>query len=119
MKYRVTVNGKKYEVEVERADAPKTSASASPARDQAAAAASPSAPADGGGEFVVRAPMPGSIVEIRVAPGQPVKKGQVLVILEAMKMENEIPADRDGVVGAVPVSKGDAVNTGDALLTLG
>ena len=62
--------------------------------------------------------MPGTILDIKVAAGQAVKKGDVLVILEAMKMENEIMADRDGTVTGVAVTKGSTVNSGDVLLTL-
>ena len=66
----------------------------------------------------MNAPMPGTILDIKVAAGQAVKKGDVLVILEAMKMENEIMADRDGTVTGVAVTKGSTVNSGDVLLTL-
>ena len=62
--------------------------------------------------------MPGTILDIKVSAGQAVKKGDVLVILEAMKMENEIMADRDGTVSGIAVTKGSSVNSGDVLLTL-
>lgn len=107
MKYNVSVNGKKFEVEVERADG----VVAAPAPAAAAA------PAVAGGVPVL-APMPGTIVDIKVSAGQQIQKGQVLVILEAMKMENEIVADRDGIVASVSASKGDNVNSNDLLLTL-
>ena len=67
----------------------------------------------------VPAPLPGSVVAIKVAAGDSVKKGQVLVVIEAMKMENEVMAPRDGVVAQVITSKGASVNSGDPLVTLG
>jgi biotin carboxyl carrier protein len=112
MKYIVTLNGKKYEVEVERADAPKAAPAA------AAPAAAPAPAVVSAGEFAVKAPMPGTISEIKVAAGQQVKRGDVLILLEAMKMENEILADHDAVVAGIAVSKGASVNTGDLLITL-
>ena len=114
MKYNVTINGKKYEVEVERTDAPD---SAAPAVKPVGAGAA-AAPAASAGSEIVRAPMPGLIVDIKVSSGQQVQKGQVLLILEAMKMQNEIVADRDGVVESVSVSKGANVSANDVLLAL-
>lgn len=111
MKYIVTLNGKKYEVEVERADAPKTA----PAAEAPKAAAPAAVPA---GEGTVKSPMPGTISEIKVSVGQQVKKGDTLILLEAMKMENEILADHDAVVASIVTSKGASVNAGDLLLTL-
>ena len=112
----VTVNGVAYDVTVEEtaggAVAPKT-----PAPAPAAAAPAPAAPAAAGGE-PVKSPMPGNILDVRVSAGQAVKKGDVLLILEAMKMENEILAARDGVVASVAVTKGATVNSGDVMLTL-
>jgi biotin carboxyl carrier protein len=70
------------------------------------------------GAEAIKAPMPGNIIDVKVSQGQAVKKGDVLVILEAMKMENEIMAPRDGVVASVNVTKGATVNTGDVLLSL-
>jgi glutaconyl-CoA/methylmalonyl-CoA decarboxylase subunit gamma len=114
MKYIVTVNGKKYEVEVERADAAKQE---SPKENTAETNNPPktAVPADGA---AVVSPMPGTIVEIKAAVGQQVKKGQTLMVLEAMKMENEILADHDAVVESISISKGASVNTGDVLMTL-
>ena len=106
-KYKVNVNGTAYEVEIEEM----TGAPAA-----APVAAAPAAPA-GAGERVA-APMPGNILSVNVAAGDTVKKGQVLLILEAMKMENEIMAPCDGKVTAVAVTKGAAVESGALLCTI-
>ena len=113
-KYRVNVNGSLYEVEIEEMDAP-VSGSAAPAAAQAPAAPKAAAPAGG---QQVNAPMPGTILDVRVQAGQAVKKGQVLVILEAMKMENEIQAPCDGTVSSVSVRKGDSVETQALICTI-
>ena len=110
MKYQVSLNGKQFEVEVE-----KGSVSAVPTG--AAPAPAPAAAAPAGGETVA-APMPGTILDIRCTAGQAVKGGDVLFILEAMKMENEICAPHDGTVGTVCVQKGASVQTGAALCTM-
>lgn len=125
--FRIRVNGNEYEVEVEeltnRSVAP---AQASPSRDpkpvareinKPAAAASPAAPAREGVMTVV-APMPGTIVDVQVSPGDRVNKGQTLMILEAMKMENEILAPHDCTISLTHVTKGASVNAGDALVAL-
>ena len=106
-KYKVNVNGTVYEVEIEE----RTGAPAA-----APGAAAPAAPA-GAGERVA-APMPGNILSVNVAAGDTVKKGQVLMILEAMKMENEIMAPCDGKVTSVAVTKGAAVESGALLCTI-
>ena len=128
MKYIITLNGKQFAVEVERgkaaaqymgpaAPAPAAPAPAVPAAPAAAApAAAPAAPA-GAGE-PVKAPMPGNILDVRVSAGQTVKAGDILLILEAMKMENEIVAPKDGTLTSVCVSRGQVVETGAVLCTL-
>ena len=114
-KYRVNVNGSLYEVEIEEMEAPAAGAAA-PAAAQAPAA--PKAPAAPAGGQQIKAPMPGTILDVRVQAGQAVKKGQVLVILEAMKMENEILAPCDGTVSSVSVRKGDSVETQALICTI-
>ena len=105
-KYRVTVNGSLYEIEVEEMDA--SAVSAAPAAKAAAPAPVAAAPAEGA---QVKAPMPGTILDVKVQAGQSVKKGDVLIILEAMKMENEIQAPCGGKITVVNVRKGDSVET--------
>ena len=111
-KYRVTVNGTVYEIELEEligtAPAPAAAAPAAPA---------PAAAAPEGGEQVT-APMPGTILSINVAAGDTVKRGQVLMILEAMKMENEIMCPCDGKVASVNTSKGSSVESGTLLCVI-
>ncbi len=128
MRYKVTLNNKVYEVEVEEttamlideyeaiAPAPAAAPVAAAPAPAAAAPAAPAAPAVAGEP--VLAPMPGTILAVKAQPGSPVKKGDILVVLEAMKMENEILAPRDGTVAQVAVSKGSAVETGTVLVVL-
>ena len=131
MKYKVTLNGRTYEVEVEAGkamlldeyEAIAPSAPAAPAAPVAAAApapaAAPAAPAVTGAGEAVNAPMPGTILKVNVTQGQAVKEGDVLCVLEAMKMENEIMAPKAGTVTQVVVSKGSTVDTGAALVVIG
>lgn len=120
-KYMVKVNGINYEVEIEEiasvasapavqqtiAPAPVVEVSKTPAQNNTAVE----------GE-AIKAPLPGNILNVNVSVGQSIKSGDVLMILEAMKMENEILAPRDGVVATVAVSQGATVGTGDILVTL-
>lgn len=115
-KYNVTVNGTAYEVTVEAVNAADIKAPA-PAAAPASAAA-PAAAAPAGGEKIT-SPMPGTILSVNVSNGSAVKKGDVLMILEAMKMENEIMAPCDGTIASVNVTKGASVNTGDLLCVIG
>ena len=112
-KYRVTVNGTVYEVELEEITGAVPAAAPAPTAEKPAA---PAAPA-GEGERIT-SPMPGTILAVNVTPGQSVKKGDVLMILEAMKMENEIMCPRDGVVSSVQAAKGAAVESGTLLCVL-
>ncbi|MDR2162939.1 MAG: biotin/lipoyl-binding protein [Clostridiales Family XIII bacterium] len=124
-KYNITVNGTAYAVEVEEvggapvvtsaAPAPAPVAPAAPAAPAPAAAPSGTASA---GASVVEAPMPGTVLDIKVSPGQAVGAGDTLLILEAMKMENEIVAPQAGTVDAVLTAKGAQVNAGDGLVSL-
>ncbi len=134
MKYKITLNGKTYEVEVEEgqamlvdeyeaykpaapAAAPAPAPAAAPAAAPAPAAASAAPTAVAAGE-VVAAPMPGNILKVNCSQGQAVKAGDILVVLEAMKMENEILAPRDGTVAQVVTTKGAVVDTGAPLVVL-
>ena len=119
----VTVNGVAYNVTVEEgtgtaaASAPVAAAPAA-ATAPAAAPAAPAAPAGAAGSVTVTAPMPGNILDVKVKAGDSVKAGDTLLILEAMKMENEISAPQDGTIASVNVRKGDVVNSGDLLCTM-
>ena len=134
MKYKVTLNNRTYEVEVEQgeamlvdeyeafapaaaAPAPAPAAPVAAAPAAAAPAPAPAAAALAAGE-VVKSPMPGNILKINVTLGQKVKEGDVLIVLEAMKMENEIVAPKAGSVAQVAVSKGQVVETGSPLVVI-
>ena len=122
--YNITVNGVAYSVSVEETAAGAAPvAAAAPAAPKAPAAPAaapkaPAAPAGAAGAVTVKAPMPGNILDVKVAAGASVKAGDVLVILEAMKMENEIVAPQDGTVASINVHKGDTVNSGDTLVSM-
>ena len=130
MKYKVTLNGRTYEVEVEAgkamlldeyeaiAPAAPAAAPAPVAAPAAATAAAPAAPVVTGAGDPVNAPMPGTILKVNVTANQTVKAGTVLCVLEAMKMENEIMAPKDGTVTQVLVSNGSKVDTGAPLVVL-
>ena len=125
MKYVVTLNGKNYEVEVTECDAVLLNVSdavAAPAPVAAPAAAPVAAPAAApavaGDGTKVPSPMPGTILSVNVSVGQTVKTGDVLMVLEAMKMENDIVAPCDGTIRQLLVSKGSTVNTDDVLAVL-
>lgn len=127
MKYKVTLNNRVYEVEVEQGEAMLVNeyelaapAAAAPAAAPVAAATPTAAPAAGAlaaGE-VVTSPMPGNILKINVAQGQHVSEGDVLIVLEAMKMENEISATKSGTVAQINVTKGAVVETGTPLVVI-
>ena len=130
MKYKVTLNNRVYEVEVEQGEAmlvneyelaaPAVAAPAAPAVAPGAAAAPAAAPAAGAlaaGE-VITSPMPGNILKINVTQGQKVNEGDVLIVLEAMKMENEISATKSGTVAQINVTKGAVVETGTPLVVI-
>ena len=113
--YKVTVNGNVYEIVLEVIDKADIKTPAAPVA--APAPAAPVAPASAGATTIT-APMPGTILKVNVANGQAVKKGDVLMILEAMKMENEIMAPADGTVSSVNVNAGASVEAGSVLCTL-
>lgn len=115
--YTITVNGTAYDVTVEEngsgaASAPAAAPKAAPAAPKAA----PKAAAAGG--TPINAPMRGTIVEVKVKVGDKVSNGTVVAVLEAMKMENDIVSDKDGVVAAICVNKGESVETGAPVITI-
>ena len=120
--YTITVNGNVYDVTVEEngaGAAPVARPVAAPKAAPAAAPAAPkAAPAGGAGSIEVKAGAAGKVFKIEANVGQAVKKGDAVVIIEAMKMENEIPAPCDGVIGSVNITKGATVATGDILATI-
>jgi len=119
-KFKVTVNGQTYDVVVEEIGGmPQAPSAAVQTATVAAATVSPAAPVEGSaGPGSIKAPMPGTILAVKVTKGQSVKRGDVLCILEAMKRENEITAPNDGVVEHIRVQAGTTVNTGDPLIDL-
>lgn len=122
-KYIVKLNGKEYEVEIEEVTREENEKAAKAAPVSQAAAVSQAAPARpiaaSSAGVSVKAPMPGAIAELKVKAGDTVREGQVLLVLEAMKMLNEIVAPRSGTISAVGVNKGDMVGSGDLLVTIG
>ena len=109
-RYSITVNGNTYDVFVEEVDENAAAPAVAPV-----ATAAPKAAA---GANTVNAPMPGTILDVKVSAGQSVKKGDVICVLEAMKMENDIPAPCDGVIASINVQKGASVASGDVLATI-
>ena len=117
-KFNVTVNGTAYEVEIEEVSADAVAVPAAPVAAPAAPKAAPAkkaAPVGNAGAVKVTSPMPGNILKMNVAVGQQVKKGDVICVLEAMKMENEIQAPCDGVVSGLAVTNGATVEAGTAI----
>ena len=135
MKYKITLKGRTYEVEVEAGKAmlldeyesivpsapaaPVAAPAAAPAEAPAAAPAAAAAPVVTGAGEAVNAPMPGTILKVNVTQGQAVKEGDVLCVLEAMKMENDIIAPKAGTVTQVVVTKGSSVSSGAPLVIIG
>ncbi len=118
-RFQVTVNGQSYDVSVEEMDGASTPVAAAPAAPAAAPAPTPAPAAAPAGEGdPVKAPMPGTVLDVKVSAGDKVSSGQVLLILEAMKMENEIVAPKDGTITSVVVKKSDTVNSDDVLVTI-
>ena len=120
--YRITVNGTAYDVAVEELGAgavPAAAPAAAPvAAVPAAPAAAPKAASGNAGSVTVVAPMPGKILNVKSSVGASVKKGDVILVLEAMKMENEVVAPEDGTIASINVSAGDSVEAGDTLATM-
>ncbi len=126
-KYKITLNGKAYEIEVEKmsdaqaasaaqAPAPAASTAKTPAAPSAVASSAPaSAPVSGTGAGSVNAPMPGTILKVNKAVGDKVEAGEAVVVLEAMKMENDITSNKAGVLKSIAVNKGDTVAAGQFL----
>ncbi|MDE7193632.1 MAG: acetyl-CoA carboxylase biotin carboxyl carrier protein subunit [Oscillospiraceae bacterium] len=114
-RYTITVNGNAYDVTVDEADGAAAPAAApAPAPKKAA----PKAAAGAAGNASINAPMRGTIVDVKVKVGDKVTNGTVVAVLEAMKMENDIVSDKDGVVASICVNKGEAVETGAAVITI-
>lgn len=117
-RYTITVNGNAYDVTVDEADGSAAPVAAAPAPKKAAPAKKAAAPAGAQGNAQINCPMNGTIVDVKVKVGDKVTNGTVIAVLEAMKMENDIVSDRDGVVASINVSKGEAVETGALVATL-
>ncbi len=120
--YRITVNGTAYDVAVEELGAGVAPVAAAPVAAAPAAPAPKAAPAPtasgAAGGITVSSPMPGKILSVKASVGQAVKKGDVILVLEAMKMENEVVAPEDGTIATINVAANDSVEAGDTLATL-
>lgn len=117
--YTITVNGTAYDVTVEEGTgAAQSSAPVKKAAPKASPAKKAAAPSGSQGAVKVNSPMPGKILDVKASAGASVKKGEVIMILEAMKMENEIVAPQDGTIASINVSSGDSVEAGAVLATL-
>ena len=121
--YTITVNGTVYDVVVEEKAAGAAPVAAAPVATPAPApvaapAPAPAAPAGGAGAVQITSPMPGKILGVKANPGAAVKKGDVVLVLEAMKMENEVVAPQDGTIASINVNSGDMVESGDVLATM-
>ena len=116
--YRITVNGVAYDVAVEEMGEGAVTSTPTPAAPTPAAPKAAPAAAAGAGAIKINSPMPGNILSVKASAGQAVKKGDVLMILEAMKMENEICAPQDGTIASVQAAAGDSVESGDVLVTM-
>ena len=127
-KYRIILDGKTYEMEIERIDGQNPVKQKPETKPVAEAIQVPTAttqiktsnavPTQAAGESAVRSPMPGTIIRVNVAPGDTVKKGQSVLVLEAMKMENDIAAPKDGKITALHVAQGDTVQGGSVLFEI-
>lgn len=117
-RFNITVNGKAYDVAVEEITDGSAPAPAAAAPAAAPAPAAPAAAPAAAGSVAVKAPMTGTILDVKVNTGDSVTKGQVIAVLEALKMENDIVAPEDGKIASVNVRKGDSVNTGDTIASL-
>ena len=128
-RFNVTVNGVAYDVTVEEIGGAVAAApvavpvaapapAAAPAAPVAAPAAAPTAPAGAAGAVAVKAPLQGTVMKVLVKPGDSVKKGSPVCVIEALKMENDVPAPADGVIASINVKSGDSVKTDEVLLTM-
>lgn len=117
--YTITVNGTVYDVTVEEGTGSGAAAAPAAAAPKAAPkAAAPKPVSTGAGAVKINAPMPGKILSVKASAGQAVKKGDVILILEAMKMENEVVAPQDGTVASIDVAAGDSVEAGAVLASM-
>ncbi len=117
-RYNITVNGTAYDVTVDEISADAAPVASAPAAPKAKAAAKPAAPAGAQGGIKIEAPMPGTVIDVKLKVGDKVTSGTPIVVIEAMKMENDVPATCDGVIASINVAKGDSVDTGTLIATI-